>query len=61
MDLKTETFLARSREYLLGADVPSQQSVRPDRAARAYRPWPAQRRRGARRARTAKGRRTGVG
>jgi len=61
MDLTTETFLARSREYLLGADVQWQQSVRPDLAARADRPCPGPRRRGERRARKAKGRRTGVG
>jgi hypothetical protein len=57
MDLTTETFLARSREYLLGAGVQWQQSVRPDLAARADRPCPGPRRR----ARKAKGRRTGVG
>jgi len=58
MELTTETFLARSREYLLGTDVRPQQSARRDLITRARWPWPSPRRR---RAQAAKPRRTGAG
>ena len=61
MNATTETFLARSREYLLGTGVQSQQNLRPDPVARADWPWPAPRRRSTRRAGTTKARRTSAG
>ena len=61
MNATTETFLARSREYLLGTGVQSQQNVPAGSNPRAQWPWPAPRRGSTRRAGTTKARRTGTG